>query len=185
MSVILWGILALGLLAIVIAVAGYRTRAATPPLELPPGELFPSTALQRMTRWSLGLGVVPLVAAAVIVGSVGTIAWEDDDATRLLVTVLLLAAMIILVIPTMVAGTWAARDDGRLDERDRTILARAPTGQAAAILVILAIWTIALQETYRGTPGIPHTYLHLIFWSCLEVSLLASNVGILLGYRRP
>lgn len=184
MIVILWSVLALGLLAVVVVVAGYRTRAALPPIELPPGESFPSTALQRLTRWALAIGMVPLVAAAAIIGSAGLVAWEDDDSTRLLVTMLLLAAMVILVVPTMVAGTWAARGDGRMDERDRAILSRAPAGQAAAILVVLAVWVIALQEGYRGTPGVPYTYLHLVFWSCLEVSVLASNIGILLGYRR-
>ena len=99
-------------------------------------------------------------------------------------TGLLLASMVVLVAPTLLVGTWAGREDGRLDERDRAILARAPAGQAAAMLVVLAVWMIALTESFRGEPGIPGVFLNLIFWSCLLVSLLASNVGILIGYRR-
>jgi hypothetical protein len=43
---------------------------------------------------------------------------------------------------------------------------------------------IALTETFRGEPGIPAVFVNLIFWSCLLVGLLASSLGILLGYRR-
>jgi hypothetical protein len=119
-----------------------------------------------------------------LVASFGPTAYSDDDAVRLSVTGLLLASVLALAAPTLLARVWATRDDDKLDERDRAILARAPAGQAGAMLVLLAVWIIALTETYRGEPGIPTVFLNLIFWSCLLVSLLASNVGILLGYRR-
>jgi hypothetical protein len=184
MFVILWAVLAIGLVGIVVLVASYRARPAIPPLHLPPGEKLPGTPLQRLVRWSLALGLLPLVAAVAVVASVGPVAYDEDDTLRLLGTVLLIASMAVLVVPMIVAGAWASRSDGRLDERDRAILSHAPTGQAAAMLVVLAVWIIALQESYRGAPGIPEAYLYLIFWSCLLVSLLVSNASILLAYRR-
>jgi hypothetical protein len=99
------------------------------------------------------------------------------------VTGLVVASVLALAAPTLLAGAWARRDDDRLDERDRAILARAPASQAAAMLVLLAIWMIALTDTFRGEPGIPAVFLNLAFWSCLLVGLVASNVGILLSYR--
>ena len=79
---------------------------------------------------------------------------------------------------------WTARDDGPLDERDRVILAAAPAGQAPAMIVTLAAWTIALTETYRSTQLIPSVFLYLIFWSLLMVSVLGLLAGVVMGYRR-
>jgi hypothetical protein len=183
-SVIFWSILALALVPAAAAVATFHSRSIAPPLVMPPGETFPTTSLQRLARWSLVLGLVPMAVAGALVASVGTTAYSDDDVIRLSVTGLVLASVLALAAPTLLAGVWARRDDDKLDERDRAILARAPAGQAAAMLVLLAIWMIALTETFPGEPGIPTVFLNLIFWSCLLGGLLASNVGILLGYRR-
>jgi hypothetical protein len=184
MPVILWTIIALALVAGAIAIAANQTRSIVPPLDLPPGETLPATPVQRLVRWALLVGLILMTAAGVVIAAVGPIQYFDDDTVRLAVTALLIASLFVLAAPSLVAGIWAARGAGVLDERDRAILARAPAGQAGAILVVLAVWMIALQETYRGEAGIPHVYLYLVFWSCLLVSLVASNVGILLGYRR-
>ena len=76
------------------------------------------------------------------------------------------------------------REDGQLDERDRAILGRAATAQAAGILITLAIWTVGLSETFHAAGAVPVFYLYLVFWSCVVVHLLGLPVGILLGYRR-
>ncbi len=184
MSVIFWSILALALVPAAAAVATLHSRSIAPPLVMPPGETFPTTSLQRLARWSLALGLVPMAVAGALVASFGPTAYSDDDVVRLAVTGLVLASVLALAAPTLLGGVWARRDDDTLDERDRAILARAPAGQAAAVLVLLAIWMIALTETFRGEPGIPPAFLSLVFWSCLLVGLLASNVSILLSYRR-
>jgi drug/metabolite transporter (DMT)-like permease len=184
MSVIIWFIVALGLVALAIVAAALQTRRLAPPIELPPGESMPTRPLQRLVRWSLALGALLLVIGIVILVRAGPIEAFDDDTTRLALELLFVAALAILAIPTLVAGGWATRDDGRLDERERIIVARAPAGQAAAMLVVLAAWWIGLTETYRDAPGIPPESLTLMVWSCLLVSLVASNAGILLGYRR-
>ena len=183
MSVIFWSILALALVPAAAALATIHSRSIAPPLVMPPGETFPTTSLQRLVRRSLALGLVPLVVAGALVAWFGPTAYSNDDAVRLWATGLLLASVLALAAPTVLAGVWARRDDDRLDERDRAILARAPAGQAAAMLVLLAIWTIALTETFPGEAGVPAVFVNLIFWSCLLVGLLASSVGMLLSYR--
>jgi purine-cytosine permease-like protein len=184
MYVILWTLLALGLVFLAVLIAARHSRSISPPLVMPPGETLPTTPVQRLVRWSLILGLPLALAAGAAVAWFGPTVYDDDDAIRLWVTGLLLASLLVLAAPALLVSAWSSRGDEKLDERDRAILARAPAGQAAAILVVLAVWIIALQEGYRGGAGIPATFLNLIFWSCLLVSLVASNVGILVGYRR-
>jgi hypothetical protein len=184
MFVILWIVIAVALVVLIVAAAAYQSRAIAPPLVLPPGETLPPTRLERLARWSLAIGLFLVAAAGVVIAAVGPIRYFDDDTARLAVTGLLVASLFVLAAPSARAGVGTIRGDENLDERDRAILARAPAGQAGAMLVVLAVWVIALQETYRDAAGIPDVYLYLIFWSCLLVSLVASNAGILLGYRR-
>ena len=184
MSLILWTVLALGLVFVVVLVAARHSRSLVPPLVLPPGETLPTAPMQRLVRWSLVLALPPMVAAGAVIAWFGPAVFSDDDAVRLSVTGLLLVSLLVLAAPSMLASVWSSRGDEKLDERDRAILARAPAGQAAAMLVVLVVWVIALQESFRGEPGIPGVFLNLIFWSCLLVSLVAANAGILIGYRR-
>ena len=184
MAVIAWIIVALGLVAGAVALAARHAASLAPARVVPPGEKVPVTSTQRLVGWSLALGLIPAVAAGALVAWFGPDVYWDDDAVRLTVTGLVLASMFILVAPQALASLWAAHDDRRIDERDRGILAQAPTSQAAAMLVVLAIWVVALTESFRGEAGIPRVYMYLAFWSYLLVSLLAWNVGALLGYRR-
>ncbi|MHC5210920.1 MAG: hypothetical protein ACYTG2_09405 [Planctomycetota bacterium] len=184
MSVILWSALAIGLTFVAVLVAAYHARSIAPPLEMPLGETMPTAPLQRLVRWSLVLGPLPLLAAAGVVWWFGPAAYDQDVTARLSVTGLLLLSMCTLVTPHLFAGIWCTRDSGKMDERDRSILSRAPAGQAAAMMVLLAVWMVALQESFRGEPGIPGVFLHLMFWSCLLVGLMGSHVGMLIAYRR-
>jgi hypothetical protein len=184
MSVIFWSVLALGLVFVAVFLAARYSRSIAPPLVMPPGETLPTAPMQRLARWSLALGLPPMVAAGALVAWFGPTVYSDDDAVRLSVTGLLVASLVVLATPMLLASVWSSRGDERLDERDRAILARAPAGQAAAMMVVLAVWMVALQESFRGEPGIPGVFLNLIFWSCLLVSLLASNAGVLIGYRQ-
>jgi hypothetical protein len=183
-SVILWTILAVSLVLLAVFLVARRSRSVLPALDLPPGESLPTTRMQRLALWAVALGLPLVATAGGIVAWFGPTVYYDDDSVRLPVTFLLIAGMMVLAAPTLLAGAWVGKGDGVLDERDRAILGRAPAGQAAAILIVLAVWIIGLQESYRGQPGIPRVFLYLIFWSCVEVSLLASNIGILIGYRR-
>jgi hypothetical protein len=184
MSVLLWTVAALaaGLLAILIA-----TRVALksrPPLTLPPGERLPSTPLQRLARACLALGSLFAAAAAAVVVRVGPKTFYDDDRVRLFVTALMLASIAVLGFFGARVGQWLARGETVLDERDREIFGRAPAAQSLAVVVTLAVWIVALQETFLGTRLVPMVYLYLVFWSCVIVNLLALPIGVLLGYRR-
>lgn len=185
MVVIVWSVLALVLVLGTAVAASLLGRRIAPPPSVPPGERAPVSSLERLVRWCLAFGLPLMAAIVVVVAWSGPTTYDDEVLVRLTVTALYLAGMIVLAAPTLIAGIWMARDDGRLDERDRAILGRAPAGQAAAMLVVLVVWNIALHESFRGQAGVPAVFLDLIFWSCLLVSLLASNVGILIGYRRP
>ena len=184
MSVILWSVLAIGLTFVAVLVAAHHARSIAPPLEMPLGETLPTAPLQRLVRWSLVLGLLPLATAAAVVTWFGPTVFDVDVTVRLSVTGLLLATLFVLVVPHLFAGIWCSSGSGKMDERDRAILSRAPAGQAAAMMVLLAVWMVALQEGFRGEPGIPTVFLHLMFWSCLLVGLMGSHIGILIGYRR-
>jgi len=184
MNVILWALIALGVAFGVVFLAARSAQRRLPAVVLPPGEKMPRTALQQLAGRSLLFCLPLVVAAAGIVTYHGAQVYWDNDQVRLTVTGLLLAALAVFAFYAARVGTWTARDDGRLDERDRAILASAPAGQAPAMLVTLAAWMIGLVETYHGTHLVPSVYLYLIFWSCLMVSLLATFAGILIGYRR-
>jgi hypothetical protein len=183
MPVILWSVLAVVLVILTVFAASLYGRIVSPPIPLPVGEELPPTRLQRAVSWSLALSVPMVAVAGGLVGWFGPVAYSDDDTVRLTVTVLLIIGLITLAAPTILAGAWARAGDTTLDERDRAILGRASAGQAAAILIVLAVWAVALTETFHGQPGVPTEFLYLIVWSCLLVTPLASNVAILIGYR--
>jgi hypothetical protein len=184
MSIILWALLAItgGLAAI--AIGSRRILRRPPPLDLPPGESLPPTVLQVMARRYLLAGLVPIVAAAVIVLRVGADTFYQDDATRLTVTVLMLAALLVLAGFAFRARAAAGRPGGPLDERDVAILDRAPALEGGAMLVTLAIWVIGLQETFWRAGAVPLAWLYLVMWSMLLLKALVLPAGVLLGYRR-
>ncbi len=184
MWIVLWTVAALAAGLLVTFIVLRRAVARRPPLALPPGERLPSTPLQRMAGWCLGAGLLIATVAAIVVLRFGPDSFDRSDDVRRAVTGLLLAAVAVLGFFGIRASVWAGREDSALDERDRAILGRAPRAQATAMLVTLAVWVIALQETFTGTRLVPVVYLHLVFWSCIIVSLLALPLGVLLGYRR-
>ena len=182
MSVVLWGILAIAAGLAGVTVAVWLAQPRLPPLE--PGTDLPATPLQRLARWGLLLGILPGIAAAVVVLHYGPQRVYDDDAVRTIFTLLLMAMIVIFLIVTVRLKTWVTRADGALDERDRAILGRAPAFQSAAMLVTLAAWMIGLVERFHAAGAVPLFYLYLIFCSCWAANLLALPVGILVGYRR-
>jgi hypothetical protein len=181
---ILWLILALVIAFALVAMAARRTRRLLPALELPPGETFPATPLQRLATRSLAAAAGLTAIAAGIVIVAGPQRFWDDDAVRLTVTGLTVLAVGMGALPSIRARRWASAEDGQLDERDRTILTSASGGQAGAILVTVAAWMIGLTESFPSAGAVPVVYLYLMFWSSLLVSLLAWLGGVVLAYRR-
>jgi hypothetical protein len=183
MSIVLWAVLALvgGFLALWIAT---RTAARPTSPPLPSDIEFPPTPLQRIARWSVGVGVLLGVTAAALVVVNGPQKTFDNDTIRIAFTLLLLAILGVTGGASIWLKVHMSREDGVLDERDKAIFERAPAVQAAGMLVTLAIWVVGLTEHFHDAGVVPVFYLDLIFWSCAVVDLLGLPVGILAGYRR-
>jgi hypothetical protein len=184
MKLTLFGIMAVGAAFALLTFSVRSAQRRLPPIALPVGENMPATALQRLAAMTLAITLLLTIAAVALVAYNGADVFRDDDTVRLTTTGLLLAALGAFAIYNGRVWRWTVRDDGPLDERDRLILAAAHAGQAPAMIVTLAVWMIALTETYRSTQLIPSVFLYLIFWSLLMVSVLSSLAGVVMGYRR-
>jgi hypothetical protein len=143
----------------------------------------PLAPLQQAAWWTLAAGAAFTAAVVAAIARNGAQAFWTDAGVRLPVTGLMLAALVASLVPMLVARR-RAKSRVLVDERDLEILARAPRVQGAAALVCLALWTVALMETFRSEGQVPMAFVVLVFWSCLLAHALALPVGILLGYRR-
>ncbi len=184
MQLIPWIVLALGVAIVWSYISVRCTHRILERAPLPAGEPMPMTALQRVAWQALVPTLLCVLAAAATVGYYGVIAVWDNDQIRIVVTLLPLAALGGYTYYITRLRTWLVRDDGTLDERDRAILAAAPAGQAPAMMVAMAAWMIYLVETYHEMHLVPSAYLYAMSWTLLMVSVIASLVGILIGYRR-
>jgi len=146
-------------------------------------EPVPSTVLQRTAFWGVVTGLVVIGAAAWMLIANGPETVYDDDTMRLQFTGIMLAGIALFAMFFIGIHIMLTRR-AKLDERDQAVLARAPIVQGALMLMTLAAWIIGLQETFRGEPGVPITYLHLTFWSCVAANMIAWPIGILIGYRK-
>jgi hypothetical protein len=184
MGFILWIVVGLLIAGIFVYLSSVRTRRLLPKTDLPPGEKVPRTPLQRLAGWTLLAVGLLTAAAAGIVAYHGPQVWWDSDPVRLTVTFILIAALGVYLVFTLTIRALEARADGSFDERDGAIISRSYAPVGGAMMVILAVWMVALTESYRETRLIPSYYLYLIFWSCVMTNVLASIAGILLAYRR-
>ncbi len=154
---------------------------ATSPEERSEIASLPMTGLQKRAWWGLGIGLAMVAACVLVIARAGPVTYFDDGDLRLIVLAFImvtLATHLVVLVPTGLSR------GGRptLDERDRMVLARAPHVQAAAGLITVAAWSIALTESYRGEPGIPTGFMSLIFWSVFVAQIVAHSGGVLLGY---
>lgn len=184
MQLVFWIIIALGIAFVWSYVVVRRTAEMLPPIVLPAGESMPTTPLQHLAWQALIPTLVLSIAAVATVAYYGVLTVWDTDTVRLTVTGMLLAALGGYTYYLARLRLWLTKDNGMLDERDRAILASAPAAQAPAMMVTIAAWMIGLAETYHATHLVPSAFLYAIFWSVLLVSILASLVGVLVGYRR-
>jgi hypothetical protein len=184
MPIVLWIVLAIIVALAWSFLAIRRTHRMLSPDPVPTAEALPMTVVQRVVWQALALTLLCFAAASVIVANYGILAVWDNDRVRILVTALLIAGLGGYTYYITRLRTWLMRDDGSLDERDRAILAAAPAGQAPAMMVAMAAWMIYLTESFRATHLVPSAYLYAMFWTLLMVSILASLLGILVGYRR-
>ena len=127
------------------------------------------------------IAVVTLGTVSGILTKVGAMTYWEDDNLRLVAVGIFLAGLISHVT---VSALFMAKAEaqGRIDERDRAVLARAPTAQGALVLIGLAVWCLYLTRAFRTEGAIPVVYLYLIFGSVLLLYLLGHSLGILVGY---
>ena len=150
---------------------------------VPGSPSLPSAPLQRLAIAAFFSSLVLAAAGAVIALLEGPDAYQARYGVRLLVSMLALAATISAVVPVWIARRRAAQGHIVLDERDELILARAPSYQAFAMLIVCGAWMIALTEIFWTQGSVPLAYIALSFWSVLVVWALALPAGLLLGYR--
>lgn len=184
MTPILWLIAALLLASTIIFISSLATRRQLPPIELADGEALPRTPLQRRAAWTLAVVAALTAVAGGCVAFFGPQVWWDDDTVRLTVTFLLLAALCVYLVFTIGVRSLEQRGTGDFDERDSLIMSRSCAGVGGAMMVVIAVWMMALVETHIETRLIPSYFLYLIFWSCVMTNVIASLAGILLAYRR-
>lgn len=150
---------------------------------LEPGEPKPPLSpLQRYAWWELGISLAMCLAILAVVLEAGPTSYARDTTTRLLVTALLLVGLVGYVGVMLVAVRKISKGDIVMDERDRGILARAPTAQVLGVMITLAAWSILLTEAYREQGQVPIAFPGLIFWSSYLVILLTLPIGVLIGY---
>jgi len=153
---------------------------ATSPEEREELAHLPMTPLQKRAWFGLLTGLAMTAAIVIVIARVGPVAYFDDDELRLVVLGLLMATLVSYLVVIVPTGPRAA-SKGALDERDQRVLGIAPNIQAAAGLVTVALWSVALTEAYRGE-GIPTGFMYLLFWSVFVAYMLAHSAGILFGY---
>ncbi len=181
--------LGVGVIGLTLFVAGlvtytgpiFRRRSASGSAEMELGEV-PMTPLQKRAWWGLGVGVVWCAAMLAVVLGSDPVSMIEDRGERLLFTGILMAGVLAYVVVLILMKRLTAGGETMLDERDRSIMARAGTVQSALMLATLAGWAIVLSETYWDERAIPIVFSYLIFWSVFIVYLLAYSLGILLGY---
>lgn len=182
MSSILWAGAAISVGVVVLWGVAMAVMPAVPGSA---GGPLPATALQRASRWSLGIALVPALASVVVVGVFGPGRLASESALRLGTSFLVVVALVAAG-----GGAWwvvrqARRGDGvGLDERDHAILERARAVQSPATILTLGLWTIVLTERFWVAADVPVIYLQLVFWSCVLINLLALPAGVLVGYRK-
>lgn len=184
MAPILWILIAIAVAAIWSRIAVQRTQRMLSSPPLPVGESLPTTPMQRVAWQALIPTLLLALTASAMVTYHGVLTVWDNDHIRIVVTVLNLAALGGYTYFISRVRTWLIKDNDILDERDRAILASAPAAQAPAMMVTMAAWMIYLIETFHSTHLVPSAYLYAMFWSLLLVSIIASLLGVLIGYRR-
>lgn len=184
MSFVLWIIAGLLIAGLLVFMASLQTRRRLPAIELPDGEKLPRTHLQRYAVQTL-LIITPLtLLAAAIVVYYGPEVWWESDPVRITFTLILIAALVAYLIFTLRIRALESRSDGSFDERDAAIFSGSYSGVGGSMMVVMAIWVIALTEAYVETHQVPTYFLTLIFWSCVMTNVIASVSGILLAYRQ-
>lgn len=144
----------------------------------------PATPLGRRAWWGLLIGSVTAMSLVSLLTANGTSAVFENRGTRLLFLAIGLGGMVAYSVMVLVTRRSVAEHEELMDERDRMIMAKAPSVQLVAGFITLIVWVLVLTEVYWKAKAVPIHFLDLILWSTFLVCVLARSVAILVGYRR-
>ena len=136
--------------------------------------------LQKRALYSLLIGLVLAITLIAVFVTRDINTFDTDQGFRMIVY----ALWIGVPLTYLIVVNLTLRKQGQIDERDKTIMERAPRIQFLAVLFSLMAWMIALTEIYRDQGQVPIVFLTLIIISTLIISTLAQSIGILIGYWR-
>ncbi|MDD5288209.1 MAG: hypothetical protein PHY28_03760 [Dehalococcoidales bacterium] len=137
--------------------------------------------LQKRALYGVAFGVlwaIAIIVVFILKGGAGN--FDTDVQFRSIIDGLWIGGLIayLILFETLI------RKPGKVDERDKLIMAWAPAIQWRAVIFTLVAWVIALSEVYHEQGQVPVIFLFIIFMSILIVSMIAQCVGILIGYWR-
>ena len=180
----IWIIFSFTLIFLIIFLSATRTRFQLEQKNLLSDLNLPKTYLEKATLIALIIVGIFGASGFGLVFYHGVQLWWEDDTIRGLVTALLLAAIAAYFIFDMVISRKKTASPQLIDERDELILNRACAPVGGTMMVLLAVWMVALTESFQETGLIPSYYLYLIFWSVVISNVMATLAGILMAYRR-
>ena len=140
--------------------------------------------LQKRALYGLILGA--LWSAAIIVVFItggGINEFTENSSFRIILDAIFIGGLLAYL--ALAASLARTKKGGvKMDERDLTIMRRAPLIQLWAVIFSLVAWAISLTEVYWNEEAVPVMYLYLILFSSLIISTIALSLGILIGYWR-
>jgi hypothetical protein len=139
---------------------------------------------QKRAWYGLAIGIIWTLSMVAVFVIKGVTAFDEDVGMRATVYALFAAGILAYVAMMYITGWRMAREGVLQDERDRLILRRVPVYQMFAVLVTLAIWMVALTETYWEEGQIPVVFTYLIFYSAIVVNIVFASAGTLIAYWR-
>ena len=142
------------------------------------------TPQQRRAWYGLVIGIVWTLSIVALFVVKGATTFDEDTGMRLTAYAFFAAGILAYVAMMYVTGRKMARDGVVQDERDRLILRRVPVYQMFAVLLTLAAWMVALNETYWDEGQIPIVFPYLIFYSAIVVNIVFASAGTLIAYWR-
>lgn len=170
---------------IIIYLSGQRTKKLLQKQHMLPNMDMPRTTLEKLTRLTIGIILIISFAVFMLIKSYGVQHWWEDDVIRGIATALFLTAIMVYFLFDLRVQKLRQQDNSPIDERDELILNRACAPVGGSMMVLLAVWMIALTETFQETGLVPSYYLYLVFWSVVIGNVIASLAGILLAYKKP
>ena len=142
------------------------------------------TPQQKRAWYGLAIGVAWTFSMVAVLVVKGATAFEEDAGMRATLYGLFAGGILAYVAMMYITGWRMARNGVIQDERDRLILRRVPVYQMFAVLATLAIWMVALTETYWEEGQVPIVFPNLIFFSVIVVNIVFASAGTLIAYWR-